>query len=219
MVWTGTRTARALSCAAFLLGSSSCGRDKTSEAPATEPASSSAKPSPPSTEFVAPQTWKSWREGVEPAAPPNLGQETWRAFANQEEPIQRETPVWQPLVADKVVELHMPAGSSYRCIVNPVEVTPQVNDWGTELRGWELMRKLLCSSDGWKTWTEYPHRLLLSVDGTRTVMYAAEAALREQTAAGRVHQTTVLFRSDKEERQATTGPARIVASKGPIDND
>jgi len=208
-------------CAALVL-SASCGGTSAPEAapsaqPKVSPAPTPAHAAPPGVEFVAPNEWKSWREGVQPVAPPDLTRETWRVFANRELPIQRETPVWQPLAADKRVELHMPAGSTYRCIVDPVEVTPQVNDWGTELEGWELVRKLLCSGDDWQTWTEYPHRLLLSIDGTRTVAYASEAALRERATTGEIYQTTVLLRSDKEERQATTGPARILASTTPPD--
>jgi hypothetical protein len=170
----------------------------------------------PAAAFVPPKAWTSWREGIKPVAPPDLSKETWRVFANRELPIQRETPLWQPVAADQVVELHMPVGSIYRCMVQPVEVTAQANDWGTELQGWELVRKLLCSADEWKTWTEYPHRMVVSADGTRTVMYAAEAALRERAASGEVYQTTVLFRSDQEERQASTGPARILASSAQV---
>jgi hypothetical protein len=202
--------------AALVFLSAACSGSSAPEAasstrPKVTPASVPAHAAPPSVAFVAPKTWKSWREGVQPVAPPDLTKETWRVFANRELPIQRETPLWQPLAADERVDLQMPVGSTYRCVVDPVEVTPQVNDWGTELLGWDLVRKLLCSGDGWQTWSEYPHRLQLSIDGTRNVAYASEAALRERTVSGEVYQTTVLLRSDKEERNASTGPARIIA--------
>jgi hypothetical protein len=143
--------------------------------------------------------------------PPDLTGETWRVFANREQPIQKETPQWQPVPAQLSVELNMPRGSGHRCLVNPVAVAAVPNDWGTKLEGWDLTRKLLCSSDEWRTWTEYPQRLLLSVDGTRTVAFQSEATLRERTASGEVTLTMVLFRSDKEERFATTGAPRVIA--------
>lgn len=199
-------------CTSLLLVCCACGERTSPQAtPAATVTSQPVSALPPPAAFVPPQAWTSWRDGVKPVAPPDLSKETWRVFANREQPIQRETPVWQPVVADKAVEIRMPVGSAYRCIVQPVEITAQANDWGTELEGWELLRKLLCSADQWRTWTEYPHRMVLSVDGTRTVAYAAEAALREHTKSGEVHHTTVLFRSDQEERQASAGPARILA--------
>jgi hypothetical protein len=70
----------------------------------------------------------------------------------------------------------------------------------------------LCSNDGWHSWSEYAHGVRVLPDGTREMLPVPEALLREREADSSVRQTYVLLRSDKEQREATTGPPKILAN-------
>jgi hypothetical protein len=169
----------------------------------------------PRVAFVAAQPWHSRMGKPIAIDPPDLANETWRVFVNQNQPIQLATPRWQPLPAQDNVEPTMPAGSRFRCLVTPLEIATDANDFGTKLKAWVLTRTLRCSVDGWHSWTEYPHKVRVAPDGTRTVVAAAEALLRQRdgapgASAQPVRETYVLVRDDKEHREATTGPARIL---------
>jgi hypothetical protein len=165
---------------------------------------------PPSVPFKAPQPWQSRKKGTAPIPPPDLGPETWRAFVNQNQPIQIKTPIWQLLPPQESVELAMPAASKFECVVTPVSFAVDQNDFGTKLKAWVLTRTMLCSDDGWHSWTEYGHGVRVLPDGTREMLPVPAALLRERDADSSVRQTYVLLRSDKEQREATTGPPRIL---------
>ena len=170
-----------------------------------------ARPRPaPTHEFVAPQSWQSTREGAPPVAPPDPALETWRAMVSQNQPLQKPTPRWQPLPARQTVELGMPPGSSFRCIVTPLQIAAEANDFGTKLKAWLLTRHLRCTSDGWQRWTEYGYRIRVLPDGSREEPAELGALLRELSADQKtVLHSYVLLRSDKEKREATTGPPKI----------
>jgi hypothetical protein len=173
---------------------------------------------PPEAAFKAPQPWQSRKKDKPPVPPPDLAQETWRAFVNQNQPIQIKTPVWQLLPPKETVELAMPAVSKYSCVVQPLSIEAEQNDFQTKLKGWLLLRTLLCSDDGWHSWTEYTHGARISADGTREMFPMPQALLRERESDSSVRQTYVLLRSDKENREATTGPPRILPNV-PVDED
>ncbi len=196
-------------------------------APAAPPASNtSPEPSPrvdpgrasgpPEVAFVAAQPWQSTREGSEPIAPPPL--ETWRVLVNQHQPHQIETPRWQPLPPRDTVELKMPPGSGFRCVVTPLQVKADANDFGTKLKAWVMTRNLLCSGDGFRRWTEHGHAVRLAPDGTRETIAPAAALLRERDAGPVVRHSYVVVRADEENRQATTGPPRILPGVA-VDDD
>jgi hypothetical protein len=178
----------------------------TRAAPAAEPAAVHA----PAFTFVAPQAWHSTRAGVAPIDAPDLARETWRALVNQNEPIQAKTPRWQALPADQTVALQMPAGSAFRCIVSPLQISAHANTLGSELKAWLLSRRVLCSSDDWRSWTESTLRARQPIGAARDAGEDAGLLLREQAQGGSVHQTFVLLRSDPEKREATTGPPRVI---------
>jgi hypothetical protein len=129
---------------------------------------------------------------------------------SQNQPLQKKTPLWQPLPAPQTVELAMPEGSGFRCIVTPLQVAAEANDFGTKLKAWLLTRYLRCSSDGWRHWTEYGYRVKVLPDGSRTEEGEAGALLRELSADQTVLHSFVHLRSDKERREATTGPPQIL---------
>jgi hypothetical protein len=179
--------------------------------PVDRSAATQAHDGPPHAAFVAPASWRpTWGDG--PAvAPPDLDAETWRAFVNQYEPIQRDTPTWQLLPARETVALKMPEGSRHRCIVSPLEVSAQADDFGAKLEHWLMVRTVTCSADGFSTWSSYPHRVAVSPDGTRRVLAHSDALLQERVAGGDgVREMYVVFRSDKEVRSASLGAPRIL---------
>jgi hypothetical protein len=136
--------------------------------------------------------------------------QTWHAYVDQYEPHQRKTPVWQALPADQAVGLEMPLGSHFQCVALPLEVTPQANDYDTELYAWSLMRSVVCSSDGWQHWTEYPQHARLMLGGTRQMPNRSETWLRERTQDGSTHNTLIALRAEEPRRDATTGPPQII---------
>lgn len=176
------------------------------EQPATTP---QAPHDAPTTAFVAPQPFQLSTPGAAPIAPPDLSKETWRAFVNQYSPHQKKTPKWQPLPASERVELAMPPQSRFRCVVQPVSVTPLANDFSTVFKGWSLLRTMQCSSDGFATWTEYAHRARMLPNGTHEVEFDSEALLREHNGE-HPRETVVRMRTREPRREATTGPPRIL---------
>ena len=201
----------------------------------TAPAPLPAELAAPRVAFVAAQAWHSRMGKPVAIDPPALANETWRVFVNQNQPIQLATPRWLPLPAQDNVEPAMPPGSRFRCLVTPLQIATDANDFGTKLKAWVLTRTLRCSVDGWHSWTEYPHTVRVAPDGTRTVVAAAEALLRQRdneapprsagavppgdaSGAQSVRETYVLVRADKEHREATTGPPRILPGV-PVDED
>jgi hypothetical protein len=176
-----------------------------SSAPASAPASA-----PPRVEYVAPSVWRSTRPGVPEVAPPVAANETWRVLVNQNQPLQKKTPLWQPLSAERSVELAMPEQSAYRCLVTPLASTAHADDFGVKLEAWVLTRSLICSSDGFRSWTEHGHVLRVRPDGSREETLQANALLRERDAAGRVRETYIVVRSTPEPRAATKGAPRIL---------
>jgi hypothetical protein len=180
-------------------------------APAAQHGDSAQRASkPPSFTFVAPVAWRSRRAGAPPIEPPDLAQETWSVLVNQNAPIQAKTPHWQALPAGETVELEMPAASHFRCIAAPLQVSAQANVLGTELKAWRFERHVLCSSDGWRSWSEAVHRVRVPIGGERVVGEDAGLLLREQDAAGGVRQTYVLLRSGPQHHDATTGPPQVL---------
>jgi hypothetical protein len=158
--------------------------------------------------FVAPQPWQAKREGAAPIAPPEL--ETWRVLVNQNQPPQIKTPRWQSLPPTETVELAMPAGSGFRCVITPLQVAADANEFGTKLKAWLLTRHLLCSGDDFRHWTEYVHPVRVLPDGARETPPESGALLRERDGDDAVRHTYVLLRSDTQTGEPTTGPPRIL---------
>jgi hypothetical protein len=177
----------------------------------TAPAAAPVPLQPPTQAFVAPQAWVSRKPGKNtPIEPPDLDQETWRVLVTQNKPLQRKTPLWQALPAREMVELNMPEGVGFRCVVQPVRVTTLADDFNYKLKGWGLTRSLLCSSDQWQSWNEYVYSGLVQPDGTRVFPDEVGALLREQAPDQSVRHTFAMMRSDKEKRQATYGAPQIL---------
>lgn len=186
--------------------------------PSPQP-SAADRPAPPSFAFVAPTPWHSKKPDEAPVAPPDLTVETWRVFASQTEPLQKKNPRWQSLEAQRMVELEMPEGSAYRCLVTPLRIEAKANTWGTKLTAWAMERTLMCSSDDYRTWIESTLRVRVRADGTRDVGPDAGAVLRSAMSGGGVRQMFVLMRSDRERREATFGPPQIVSGVPRGDDD
>ena len=192
------------------LGCGSHGKVASKPAPAAHDEAKPAGRMPPSFTFVAPSAWRSRRAETPPIDPPDLAHETWSVLVNQNSPLQPKTPHWQALPAAETVELQMPEASSFRCIAAPLQVSTQTNVLGTELRAWLLERHVLCSTDGWRSWSEAAHRVRVRNGGEREVGEDAGLLLREQDTAGSVRQTYVLLRSGAQSHDATTGPPQVL---------
>jgi hypothetical protein len=178
--------------------------------PTAAPAAQTSAGEPPRLTFTPPQPWHSWKTPDERIAPPDPTKETWRVLVHQRQPMQVPTPKWQRLPATETVPVAMQPESRFRCVVGPLTVEAKANDPATELEAWTLRRDLLCSGDGWQTWTQHEHALHLLPDGTRRTVTAAQASLREHTGDPRARETVVLVRDDEELRTATTGPPRVL---------
>jgi hypothetical protein len=172
---------------------------------------------PPDVPFVRSAAWRS-AKGDEVVAPPDPATQEWAVFVNQRRPMQRETPVWRPLPATETALVEMPEISSYRCIVTPIQIAAEHNDFNTKLLGWSLQRDLLCSADQWRSWTVHPHKVRLLPDGTRKTNVAGEVLFAERDTNQQVRETFVLLRDVPERREATTGPPRILPNV-PVDED
>ena len=102
--------------------------------------------------------------------------------------------------------------------MTPLQITAEHNDFNTKLLGWSLQRDLLCSADQWRSWTVHPHKLRVLPDGTRKTTVAGEVLFSERDPDQQVRETYVLVRDEPEQRQATTGPPRILPGV-PVDDD
>jgi hypothetical protein len=199
-----------------------CGGSERSERPAAppEPARAAvAKPelAAPAVPYVAPEPFRSSKDPADVVAPPDPAGETWRVLSNRAKPIQTKTPRWRPLPARQTVPVEIQAQTRYRCVVTPLQVTPVTDDFKTELKAWFMRRDLLCSSDGWHSWTEHPHTVRVEADGTRKTLLRGEVLLRERGAGLDAWETVVMMRDDDERRAATTGPPRVVPD-APLDD-
>lgn len=208
-------------CAAVLLALVACDRQKAS-APAPAAPAEAAPPQvavavqPLVFKFDEPQPWKA-RVGDTTVPPPDLEAETWRVLVSQREPLQRKTPRWQSLPARETVELAMPPGAKFRCMVAPLSVTSEGDDFGKSLEAWHLKRSFHCSADGFMTWTETVLQVRLDADGSRKIIGPdAGILLRQREPDGSVRESFVLMRSDKEKIHATTGPPKFI---GPAPED
>jgi hypothetical protein len=198
--------------AALLLALLACRQQRTPAEPAKPVQAAATKGpgrSPPQASFTPAKPWRSSKDPETSVSPPDPASETWRAFVNQHTPNQRLTPKWQPLPASETVELSMPEGSLFRCVVQPLQTTAQTNDFNTQLIAWSMQREVLCSSDQWQTWTSATHEVRVPSEGER-VAKLASLHLREVQKDGASYHTVVLLRDDEEQRDGVPGPPRIL---------
>ena len=198
--------------APLLLACAACSGPAPAPAPQPPPPSAAkAEVVLPTQAFEAPKPWTPLRGGGAPVSPPPISELTWQVFVEQYEPHQKPTPEWQPLPAAETVEVKMPAGSRIRCIAPPLRISPEPNDFGSELEAWFLAREVLCSSDGFQTFSAHPYRMHLGVDGKREVDYRSDGLLRERAADGTIIHTAVSLRPEAPRREATQGPPQVLA--------
>jgi hypothetical protein len=151
-----------------------------------------------------------------PVPPPESLLEPWRVFVKQERPRQKKNARWRSVPAKDGVELAMPPDSRFRCIVNPLELTPQPAENLRSVAAWMLIRRVRCSNDGWASWTESSFARLVLADGSsKDAVDHVEVLLREVMDDSSIRETTVLLRADQEQRKATTGPPQVLSSDAP----
>ena len=209
--------ARGLSLTMAVLFGCACGQKPAAPAEPAKP-QAQAVVQPLRFEFKEPAAFKS-ADGAKTVPPPDLDAETWRVLVNQNEPMQLKNPFWQPVPARETVELQMTAGWKYRCMVAPLEVKAQPNEWGTELSAWLFKRTLMCSNDDFKSWSESVLNVRQSVKGKRKSGPDAGLLLRERGDDGQIKQMFVMMRSDKENTLPTYGPPQVLAGRKVADDD
>jgi len=91
----------------------------------------------------------------------------WRAMAFQEVPRPKKNPRWRTIAVHEAVELEMPKGSRFRCLVNPAEVHVQEGEMPTKPAGWRVIRAVRCSSDGWRTSSQAAMSVSYGLDGAQ----------------------------------------------------
>jgi hypothetical protein len=176
------------------------------------PGAPSAFAAEPPLEAFRLEPWVSPRKGIDPVTPPESLLRPWRAFVNQERPRQKKNPRWQSLPPKEAVFLEMQGESAFRCLVNPLEIGARTDEDETEVEAWVLMRRMRCSSDGWATWAQVEHTVLVDLDGKeRPLIDHGELFLRERREGAPPRETTVFLRSDEIPKGlATTGPPRVL---------
>jgi hypothetical protein len=132
-------------------------------------------------------------------------------LVDQYEPHQKPTPEWQPLPAVETVEVKMPEGSGLRCIVPPLQISAEPEESGRSLESWFLSREVLCSGDGFRSFSAHPFRMHLMPDGKRELDYRSDAWLRERGADGTIVHTQVMMRAEAPRRDATVGPPQVLS--------
>lgn len=181
----GPRVALAGLLALSLLATS-CGRLKRRGAPAPQP-----KP----VEVYKPGEWKSPQGTV--FTPPEVAKETWRVMVVQTVPRQNKNPRWKKLQIDEAVDLEMPPGTRFRCLVNPVRFRPWENEIASHVIKWDLIREIRCSNDGWNTYTELVHGVSMGGKGEAPTPTSRQAELfLYDHVEGKRSQITVLMKWD-----------------------
>ena len=207
--------ARLIQAAPLLLVCAACSAP--AQAPARQGSPAPAPPLPtqplPTQPFEAPKAWTPLRGGGAAVSPPAVSELTWHVLVEQYEPRQKPTPEWQPLPAAETVEVKMPAGSRMRCIAPPLHITPEPNDFGSALESWFLAREVLCSADGFQTFSAHPYRMHLTPDGKRELDYRSDGLLNERAADGAIIHTAVSLRAEAPRRAATQGPPQVLTDK------
>jgi len=107
----------------------------------------------------------------------------------------------------------MPAGSRYRCIAPPLTIDPEPDESGNTLEAWSLAREVLCSADGFKTFSAHPYRMHVEPGGKSARDYGSEGWLRERAADGSILHTVLSVSPESPRREATQGPPRILTQK------
>jgi hypothetical protein len=148
------RAALVLAIGSSLLCAAGCSRLKRRSGPAPQPR--------PVEAFQAGE-WKSPKGEV--FRPPQVASETWRVKVMQEIPRQKKNPRWRTLKIDEAVDLEMPPGTRYRCLVNPVRFRPWEDEISSKVIKWDLIRSVRCSSDGWRTYSELVHGVSMGGGG------------------------------------------------------
>jgi hypothetical protein len=124
--------------------------------------------------YVAPE-FKNFKGAV--FHPPEAAKHPWRVMMKQEKPRPKKNPVFRVVKAEEGVEIEMPAGSRFRCVVNPVDYKVMLEEIPLEPEGWTLMRTVRCSSDGWQTWSQAVIAQYIKQDGTKGDQSARQAEL------------------------------------------
>jgi hypothetical protein len=192
-----------ITASALLIGAlaTACSKTEPRSGPVASSSASATRADaahPPPFEKFELAPWKSPREKIAPVAPPGSLLETWRVFVNQERPRQKKNPRWISLPPREGVTLPMAEDGRFRCIVNPLRVQARPNDDLSGVDAWVLMRSVLCSGDGWRTWTDSPHQVVVLPDGKRTATIEQTDVLLREPIDGKVRETTIILRSDAD---------------------
>jgi hypothetical protein len=83
-------------------------------------------------------------------APESL-KKPWRVEMLQTDPRPFKNPRWKAIPIEAAGELEMPAGSSFRCLYNPLRIQASLDESLKAVASWHVAREVWCSNDGWRT--------------------------------------------------------------------
>ena len=81
-------------------------------------------------------------------------------------PRPKKNPHWKTIPIEASGDIELPAGSHYRCIYNPIEFRAPTNEKASGVEHWDLLRNVRCSNDGWATYVQAIHEIIISPEGT-----------------------------------------------------
>lgn len=141
-------------------------------------------------EYRSPVTGKVYR-------PPDAALKSWKVLALQTEPRPVENPHWTVVGLSDSGELSMPHGSAFRCIYNPTKFRAAEDEPPKDIDGWELLREVRCSQDGFRTWIGAGVKILYEQQGTVRARSGERAELElSEVIGGRSTRISILLRPE-----------------------
>jgi hypothetical protein len=131
------------------------------------------------------------------STPPEPALGRWQVIALQTEPRPKENPKWSSMSVSDSGELTMPRGSMFRCIYNPTKFRAVEGESPSGLDGWELMREVRCSDNGFRTSVSAAIRFVVDPEGKVRVRSGERAELElTEVLAGRPTHVSIMLRPE-----------------------
>lgn len=130
------------------------------------------------------------------AAPQGV-RNAWRVEMLQTNPRPFKNPTWTKIPIEAAGLIEMPAGSSFRCLYNPVKVRATSDESLKEVATWHAVREVWCSNDDFRTHSAAA--LLVTYDRAGVAVRATNSEARLElfdVIDGRPTWISILLRAD-----------------------